>query len=227
MYNSRRKGFLSAVTPVALAALALAVPMSAGAQGCPASNALGNFTSLAGLSASYAVDGSGTTATYSFTSSDESPSGGVPGLIEYCVYADQPDTANATYGAWGTEFAQNGDYFAFKRNDGNPANVPFDGSTVVIGEATWSGGVPADQTILLHINDAAACDALYHTNPGTCFVFAGEVPPFPEQFSISGVKFYDANTDGADNGESGVAGFQITVQVLDGDHGNPVGSPIV
>jgi hypothetical protein len=126
------------------------------------------------VGASFSVSSS--TATYTFDSLvNRSPSNGVPGLIEYCVFpASDPTTVTAqAHGANGDAFQANtgSGEFSFSRGDGEPSNIPLNGTTgIVMGTATWSGAVPSSQTILLHIDDAAECDKLYGGNPGTCWV---------------------------------------------------------
>ncbi len=143
--------------------------------GCKNSNAIGTVLPSPDLSASFTT--SSNTATYSITSTDENPSGGIPGLIEYCVYPGPlPDSATASYDAWTSGISPSGGYFDFERPNGNPTNLPFDGTTQTVGAATWSAGVPGDQLIILHINDATECDDLYGGNPGTCFVLPGGGP---------------------------------------------------
>jgi hypothetical protein len=145
---------------------------AAAASGCPNSQALGNQLEDPSVSASFTSIGG--VATYSFTSPNKSPTGGVPGLIEYCVYTTPlPDSEVAIYsnpnGAWTA--GSGGGFFDFQRSGGNPDNVPFDGSTQTMGMATWtSGTVPSSQTIVLHINDEAECSALYGAGTETCFV---------------------------------------------------------
>jgi len=140
----------------------------------------------------------GNDATYFFDSFvNRSPVDGVPGLIKYCVYSGTaPDSVTtvavgADLNPW-TDPA-GFDFFAFGRQDGNPNNIPLDGRMdYEMGTATWSGDVPAEQTILLHINDAAECDRLYGGNPGTCFVLPGEVqPPQPPEPSKTAIGSYD------------------------------------
>lgn len=140
--------------------------------GCPSSSSLKSHKNVdSSLSASYTT--SGGIATYSFKSSNESPTGGVPGLIEYCVYTSPlPDSKAALYSDWTTD--EGGGFFDFERTGGNPDNVPFDGTTQTIGTATWnSGKVAAPQTILLHINDTAECTSLEGKTTETCFVRPG------------------------------------------------------
>jgi hypothetical protein len=127
------------------------------------------------LEASYSI--SGETATYMFGSEDESPSGGVPGLIAYCVYPgsapDSVEVAPGLTGANGEEWVDppGFDNFSFKRPDGNPSNIPFDGTKgITMGSAAWSAGPPEDQTIVLHINDESECSVIYGGNRETCFV---------------------------------------------------------
>jgi uncharacterized repeat protein (TIGR01451 family) len=143
------------------------------ANGCP--NLASHTNEDPKLAASYTT--SGGEATYSISTSNQSPSGGIPGLIEYCVYTSPlPDSSSASYSDWTT--GSGGGAFEFKRSGGNPDNLPFDGSTQTLGTATWtSGTVPAVQTILLHINDKAECTLLEGTNTETCFVRPGAAQP--------------------------------------------------
>jgi hypothetical protein len=141
------------------------------------------------------------TFTYLFSGSDGTSVDGIPGLITYCVYpAEPPGNPDAgvalAVGADGiTHFvfktAVEGS-FSFTRGGGNPTNLPMDGATDTVGTATWfptgcttdpitlittcTPVSPANQTILLHINDPAECTALYGNdstgNPTqSCFVF--------------------------------------------------------
>ena len=130
---------------------------------------------------------SNNTATYTFSSFvNENPSGGVPGLIEYCVYTTpSPNTGSVTasYDSW--EPLEGTDKFSFIRPNGDPTNIPFDSSTQTVGKATWSAGVPTSQTILLHINDPAVCNKLYGGNPGTCFVLPGSPPQQAKDLTVS------------------------------------------
>jgi hypothetical protein len=173
-------GALTAVS--ALVALSGAAPAVADVNGCPTSNSIGNRlpSDLVGASFTTSVN----TATYKFDSLvNRSPVSGVPGLIEYCVYpSSQPDSVTplatgANGGAW--EDPPAFDNFSFQRPDGDPSNIPLDGTLGrTMGTATWTGGVPEHQTIVLHINDEEECDDLYGGNPGTCFVLpAGTQAP--------------------------------------------------
>src|SRR5438132_5703182 len=91
---------------------------SFGDSGCPNENALGNQLEDPNVAASYTAAGG--VATYSVTSPNESPTGGIPGLIEYCVYTEAPDSTSALYanlhGAWTT--GSGGGFFDFERSDG-------------------------------------------------------------------------------------------------------------
>jgi len=149
------------------------------APGCP--DPAGRPTSSI-VGASYSV--SSLTATYSFDSLvDRSPSAGVPGLIEYCVFASTGTLNTLTPLAHGDDAslfdANTGSgEFSFSRHTGNPSNIGLDGTTgIVMGTATWTGAVPSGQTILLHINDAEECHKLYGVGtPETCFVLPGSSP---------------------------------------------------
>lgn len=157
-----------------------------------------NGNSLRNRLPSHIVDGSftvsGTVATYRFDSLvDRNPSNGVPGLIAYCIYPNPgtaPDSVTTSaVGANGErwEGAPRSDTFSFKRPHGNPSNIELDGTMgIVMGTATWNGGVPADQTLLFHINDAAECDALYGEGSDTCWVLPGSEPgPTPSPSATS------------------------------------------
>ena len=160
-------------------ALARGGPGGGGSGGCPSSNALTNIHNDTNLTVSVSVSSSGANASYELSSTNESPSSGVPGLISYCVYPSGTLPANASpiaIGADGSPFTLSTGvhqgYFAFQRANGNPSNLPFNGAAnVLVGNATWNASVPSGQSILLHINDPGVCQALYGGNPGTCFVF--------------------------------------------------------
>lgn len=168
-----------------MAALAIftGTVVNAQSSGCPSSNAIDNFLVAPNVSASFT--NSGNVSSYTFTSLiDQDPVNGVPGLIRYCVYPtpeSQPTSVNPTAtgangAAWDSDIGT--DAFAFGRPTGNPSNIPFDGTGTAIGTATWST-LPTIQQIILHINDAETCDALYGGNPGTCFVRPTTVQPTP------------------------------------------------
>ena len=168
-------GAFGALTAVfALVALIGGAPASADENGCPTSNSIGNRLPSNLVGASFTT--SANTATYKFDSlidreTDVTPDG-VPGLIAYCIYpGSQPDANSVTVSATGADGSAwqdppAFDNFSFERSDGNPSNIPLDGTTgITMGTATWSGGVPAGQTIVLHINDAEECDDLYGGEP--------------------------------------------------------------
>gem|GEM_PF-3247536 len=151
-----------------------------GAGGCPASTSGFVASSLVGASFSISAN----TATYSFDSLvNTSPSGGVPGLIEYCVYVSTLPTSGSAVAVGDNgqafDFSSGGGSFAFSRHDGEPSNIPLNGTTgILMGSAQWSGAVPSSQSILLHISDSAECEKLYHVSSPSCFVFpsSGETP---------------------------------------------------
>jgi hypothetical protein len=144
--------------------------------GCKDAHAAGTVLPSTDVTASFTTSGS--TATYRITTPSDSPSGGVPGLIEYCVFPGSspfPNTVQALYKTasqdlWHANIDATNGYFDFERPHGDPTNLPFDGTTQTVGTATWSGAVPSAQQIVLHINDPKECDQLYGGNPGTCFV---------------------------------------------------------
>jgi hypothetical protein len=151
--------------------------VNVGASGCPSTS--GKVASSL-VSAHFTTSSS--TATYFFDSLvNESPSGGVPGLIEYCVYYSGSDPTNVTASAVGddsTPFVAGtpppSGSFSFQRGTGGPSgNIGLDGATHTMGTATWAGSVPSP-TFLLHIIDTDECHHLYGVGtPDTCFVLPG------------------------------------------------------
>jgi hypothetical protein len=103
--------------------------------------------------------------------------------MKYCVYpspVSQPtDHHVLATGANGAQwvFAKGSNNFAFVRPGGNKTNIPLDGNTTTMGDATWSK-LPDSQKIILHINDPTTCASLYGAGtPGTCFVKPSPLPP--------------------------------------------------
>ncbi len=174
---------LAAVTATStLVAIAGAAAPAAAASGsgCP--------TSKTGLATSSIVAAgvttAGDTSTYTFSSLNENPSGGVPGLIKYCVYTTpQPNSSvaqahgdNSAPWVVGTSKTN----FAFVRPGGNPSNIGLDGQSDTMGTATWTGTAPSasQQSFVLHINDAKECASLYGAGTSaTCFVTPSPLPP--------------------------------------------------
>jgi hypothetical protein len=193
----------------AMALFSAATPAAGDGGGCPGIGGISSRLPDNDLQASATSDG--TTVAYDFTSTDKSAVDGVPGLISYCVYPSQPpgnptsasaSAVGANGDSWDTAFKEIQGYFAFERPDGNPSNVPFDGSTVPIGTATWPANMAPDsdhQVILLHINDADACLALYgEGSSDTCFVYPGNKPANPGQCPASTVACKEVVIDEAD-----------------------------
>jgi hypothetical protein len=150
---------------------------AAAGNGCPTNKTLGSVKTASNVAADFSTSGSTTTYKfYSFT--NENPTGGVPGLVKYCVYptpVSQPNTIHVdatglTGGKWLSSNGSNN--FAFVRPGGDKTNIPLDGTTTTMGTATWSANkVPTSQDIVLHINDPAMCVSLYGSGSSlTCFV---------------------------------------------------------
>ena len=164
-----------------LPATVLAVPTKTSNSPCPSSNALGTFVPATNVGA---TSSGATTRTYSFVSFvNENPTNGVPGLVGYCVYTNlRPSGVATSVPNWTATVLKGSKGFVFARGDnprgsGYKYNVPLDGGTHTIGTATFPTE-PADQIILLHINDVAQCTALYGgLSPSTCWVLPGEAPP--------------------------------------------------
>jgi hypothetical protein len=200
----RRPAHLVGILVAAAAALALlllAVPAAqADETGCPGGDPTSRpVSNLVGVGSSPVITEEGKKAEYTFTSVDAGgvAGEGVPGLIEYCVYypngADPVVQVNAVAGgAQGFDesfFEDPPKYeaFGFQRSGGNESNIPLDGTTRVMGWATWSGGAPTNQVIVLHINDEAECNEL-GLNSGTCFVRPGEPKEEPPADDLTASK---------------------------------------
>jgi hypothetical protein len=171
--------------------------------------------SLVVLNASSTTDSGTGTVTFIFSGNDPNNpytggygqgATGVPGLITYCVFPEAPDNGISAIavGADGTAFqakvAKGG--FSYTRGNGNPTNVPLDNTTYTMGTATWTSacqtvtlpdgttqqicGVPPNFTILLHINDASVCSALYGGTSSTCFVYPNNGSSQPPPPACSG-----------------------------------------
>jgi hypothetical protein len=155
---------------------------AAGGNGCPTNKVVAGLPIANNVAASFSNGGN--TTTYTFSSlTNENPSGGVPGLIKYCVYpspTSQPTAITVlAHGANGAKWiaSKGSNNFAFVRPGGDKTNIPLDGTTTTMGTATWNT-LPTAQTIVLHINDPTVCRSLYgSTTPATCFVKPGPGGP--------------------------------------------------
>ena len=106
----------------------------------------------------------GSSTTYGVATTNQSPSGNVPGVIELCVYHNGVVSGVAAlYDAW-TAATPTSTRTEFERPDGDPSNLPLDGSAVDVGQATYST-LPTSETIVVHINWAAQCPV----GTNTCF----------------------------------------------------------
>jgi hypothetical protein len=212
----------------ATAVLVAARPGFAQAGACPSGGALKNFKTASNVAAVFSNSGAETT--YWFVSlTDENPVAGVPGLIKYCVYpspSEQPAAIDVqAKGANGADWISmaSGKRFAFARPAGSPSNIPLDGTSVLMGTATWNT-VPTDQAILLHIADAGVCAALYGSDsPGTCFVKPSLAPICSAGDGESGVA-YNAMPFGAVNCATYSVGFEADSASELGDEVHLAGS---
>ena len=195
-------------------------PDRPGSSGCPNSTALANFLPASNVAAGFST--TGLVTTYRFAAfSDEPPAGGVPGLIKYCVYpnpAAQPSAIEvqaqgANEAAWTSSVGSSA--FSFGRPDGNPSNIPLDVPSTTMGTATWSV-VPAEQAILLHINDPTVCASLYGGDPGTCFVTSARASTCILDIGETNVA-YNAMPFGAADCPGPSWGFEATGTVEFGD----------
>lgn len=158
-----------ALTAVLIGTASAAKPPSASnASGCPNG---GTYLVDSDVGASFAGD---TIRTYTFHSwVDKNPVGGVPGLVGYCVYTNQT-AGDVTATAKGDneqlwKASKAGPSFSYTRPGGEKSNIGLDGTDTVIGTAKFNTS-PGSETILLHVSDAAKCQALYGGDATTCFV---------------------------------------------------------
>jgi len=78
---------------------------------------------------------------------------------------------------WKIKSHTNWDYFSYVRKNGDADNIPL-GTDTDIGTATYTGSLPNQQYILLHIYDRYECR---RTNEGdTCWRRPGQPPGIPE-----------------------------------------------
>ncbi len=184
-----RKIALAALFGVLLFSGSLALNSASAASGpqCPNVSGIGSIVTSSIVSASTSAPGK--TITYGFSSVNQSPSGGIPGLDDYCVYTSNiPPTVHSlsTFVA-GSSSAKG--YFGYGRSGGDPTNIPLDGTTgVIMGTATWATSQnPATQTIVLHINDLAECQKLYGGTSASCFVKPSTVTKIVPEFSMASI----------------------------------------
>lgn len=187
----------TAVATVMALLLLGAATAKADETGCPNGDPTTKpVSTLVNVGSSPILSEEGKKAEYTFTSVDAGgvAGKGIPGLIEYCVYypegADPTVKVNAVAGGAqgfdGTFFEDPPKYeaFGFQRGGGNESNIPLDGTTRVMGWATWSGGAPTNQVIVLHINDETECNKL-GLNAETCFVRPGSQNPPADNLTAS------------------------------------------
>jgi hypothetical protein len=145
-------------------------PASAATTGCPATKA--GVLVASNVSATHPTVGNKTT--YTFTSLvNQNPSGGVPGLIKFCVYPTAPtsDPIGHTLDAQGDNgakwvYAEVAATTSRSRGPAAPEQHRARRATHAIGTATWGANVPDSQTIVLHLSDPSMCASLY--GAGTC-----------------------------------------------------------
>ena len=217
----RKRQLMASLAGLAVAAgtllsmgLTVGPASAAAASGCPSTR-----TGLATdnqVSASFSNTNNVTT-TYTFSSlANENPSGGVPGLIKYCVYPSPssfkpasitPQAVGDNGKTWTTGTGSNN--FAFVRPSGDPSNIGLRNQDVTMGKATWSN-LPASQSFVLHVNDPGVCASLYGAgSSGTCFVLPGpprQVGPVCNLGETNAA--YNANPFGVVNCHNPALGFE-------------------
>ena len=126
--------------------------------------------------------------TYSAVTTNQSPSMGIPGIIEYCVYPNGGNIGIVTSGTpiyvgavgpWIAKANCGGTCWEFDRDGGgDPNNIPLNGATVTVGSLLYNT-LPSSSLIVFHINWLAECQALNSPlDPSnTCFVTVGQAPP--------------------------------------------------
>jgi hypothetical protein len=160
-----------ALSAVLIGPASAAKPPPTNSGGCP-NGSLTNYPESSIVGAGFTQTDS-KTLTYKFISEDQSPTGGVPGLVGFCVYGANvaPDTVATTVkGFDGSTWkaSKPGKSFGFTRPGGESSNIPLDGKTVdPIGSATWFNtfAVPTTQKLLLHISGTSVCNG-----QPTCYV---------------------------------------------------------
>ncbi len=163
-----------ALSVVLIGTASAAKPAPTTASGCP-----NGGTYL--VDPNVGADATGTTTrTYTFHSwVDQNPVNGIPGLVGFCVYANQAaGTVIATAAGdngqtWKTSKA--GQTFSFLRPGGEKSNIGLDGTDTVMGTATFPNA-ESNETLLLHVSDAETCQDLYGGDATTCFVLPGPKP---------------------------------------------------
>lgn len=152
----------------------------------------------------------GNTVNYSVTTQNKSPSNGVPGVIELCVYPTGGSLPNGTTSS--TSIVEAGHVWAAGdncvgggsntcehavRSDGNPTNIPMDGTTNLVLTVNWGSGWDGLTAFIgLHINDADECSRLFGAQLTTCFVTpaAGETSLVTQQRTGTKSHVYDTAT---------------------------------
>ena len=175
---------LAAMSALAVALIG-AAPASADLNGCQPSQTIPNRlpSDLVGASFTTSVN----TATYTFNSLvDRNPVNGVPGLIEYCIYPGSQPPDSVTVSATGDNGSASGGSTHIRELFHSLVPTATRATlgcrrrkTTTMGTATWSGGVPQNQIIVLHINDPEECDEFSGGDPGYSWVLpsgAAETP---------------------------------------------------
>ncbi|HTT35577.1 MAG TPA: hypothetical protein VMH78_06895 [Thermoplasmata archaeon] len=157
---------------------------SSGPGSCPAASSLSSYSESSIVGAS--VGKSNLAWSYFFSSlTDTSSSGGVPGLMQYCVYPTGSWFVSISHqakgqdgSAWSSVSSSGSGYLGWQAPN-TSGNIALSGQHgVKMGSVVWNGTEPSNETVLLEINDAAECTALYGGSSSTCFVYpAGWLHP--------------------------------------------------
>jgi hypothetical protein len=171
-----------------------AMPAYADSNRCVSVNGVlhGNFQTDPYLTAAFTGpvldSNNNSTFTYTLATPNDSATGGVPGLISYCVYPAQPPgnptstTPNTTtgspmdsntqpFGDNGNAFVQHDSpvgSFSWSRAAGDPTNLDFNGATYTMGTATWDASTSCGTAPCPAISPASQTILLHINDPSVC-----------------------------------------------------------
>lgn len=94
---------------------------------------------------------------YAKSATDKSPSSGIPGFREVCVYSSIGATsANSLWSYWGVKKITPHIEFRGEEGGGDKENIPFDGNIHAVGTIQWNA-VPQNIRTLVHVKSAELC----------------------------------------------------------------------
>ena len=190
-------GIMFAIGIIVLVSVMPVAPVRADAvlmPDCPKSN--GTFP-FAKQSLDYIVStpSASTTMSWDLTTPNKASSGGIPGVIEFCVYpnnigqatGESTSAVGANSASWSAAVDCSSTCAASIRPDGDPSNIPDNGGTVSNVLSVTFSSAPTSWVVVLHINDpgtSGECNALGE-GTSTCFVLPTTTTPPPVTAAIS------------------------------------------